>query len=320
MEFKDYYAILGVAPDADLKAIKTAYRRLARQYHPDVSRADDAERKFKEVAEAYEVLGSAEKRAEYDRIREHGQAGQTFTPPPGWQAQGGFDIGGDGFSDFFESLFGGGSRRGGRPGAGFANSEDFHSVRGQDLEVDLPLFLEDTLQDSPRSLEVALPHYGPQGRLPDVRKQLKVRIPKGVADGERIRLKGQGGPGFGKGPAGDLYLRIRLVPHPLFDVSGHDLTLTLPVAPWEAALGAKVNVPTLDGRIQLSIAPASQTGQRLRVKGRGLPTRDGRGDLFVILKVVMPDRDTPATRALWSQLAEQAAFDPRATLAEGDSR
>jgi curved DNA-binding protein len=308
MEFKDYYKILGVAADADLKAIKTAYRKLARKYHPDVSTVKDAEKQFKDVAEAYEVLSDDKKRAEFDQLRQYGSAGQRFEPPPGWQSSG-QGSGGD-FSDFFESIFGAGRQR---PGGsrGFEGTEDFTSSRGRDVDVELPLFLEDTFSDEPRPLEYNLPHYGESGRLADIRKTLSVKLPPGVADGDRIRLKGQGGPGFGNGPAGDLYLRVRLVPHPLFDVAGHDLNITVPVAPWEAALGAKITLPTLTGKISLAIAPDSQNGQRLRIKGKGLRTRSGNGDLYAILKVVMPAKSNPEAMRLWKELASAATFNPR---------
>jgi curved DNA-binding protein len=308
MEFKDYYKILGVSTDADLKAIKTAYRKLARKYHPDVSTEKDAEKQFKDVAEAYEVLSDEKKRAEFDQLRQYGSAGQRFEPPPGWQSsnQG---SGGD-FSDFFESIFGAGRQRAGGS-RGFEGTEDFTSSRGRDVDVELPLFLEDTFSDEARPLEYNLPHYGESGRLADIRKTLSVKLPPGVADGDRIRLKGQGGPGFGNGPAGDLYLRIRLVPHPLFDVAGHDLNITVPVAPWEAALGAKITLPTLTGKISLAITPDSQNGQRLRIKGKGLRTRSGNGDLFAILKVVMPAKSNPEAMRLWKEVASVAAFNPR---------
>lgn len=307
MEFKDYYKILGVSTDADLKAIKTAYRKLARKYHPDVSTEKDAEKQFKDVAEAYEVLSDEKKRAEFDQLRQYGSAGQRFEPPPGWQSsnQG---SGGD-FSDFFESIFGAGRQRAGGS-RGFEGTEDFTSSRGRDVDVELPLFFEDTFSDEARPLEYNLPHYGESGRLADIRKTLSVKLPPGVADGDRIRLKGQGGPGFGNGPAGDLYLRIRLVPHPLFDVAGHDLNITVPVAPWEAALGAKITLPTLTGKISLAIAPDSQNGQRLRIKGKGLRTRSGNGDLFAILKVVMPAKSNPEAMRLWKEVASVAAFIP----------
>lgn len=316
MDFKDYYKILGVATDANLKTIKTAYRRLARKYHPDVSTEHDAEKQFKDVAEAYEVLSDDKKRAEYDQLRQYGRAGQSFEPPPGWQGatgSGGNQYSNADFSDFFENIFGAGRFRqsGGRTSSGFDNSEDYTSSKGRDVEIELPLFLEDTLSEEARSIDYNLPHYSDTGRLPDIRKTLKVKIPAGVTDGERIRLKGQGGPGFGNGPAGDLYLRIRLAPHPLFDVTGSDLTITVPLAPWEAALGTKLNIPTLSGKISLSVAPNSQTGQRLRIKGRGLRTRTGQGDLYAVLKVVMPQKSDGEANRLWQELADKAAFNPR---------
>jgi curved DNA-binding protein len=315
MEFKDYYKILAVEPTADTKTIKTAYRKLARKYHPDVSEQHDAEDRFKEVTEAYEVLGDAKKRAEYDELRQYGRHGQQFRPPPGWQSTaGGFDTGfthfeGD-FSDFFESIFGGARRQRSRP-----RTRAPFSSRGQDVEIDMPIFLEDTLSEESKQINYSLPHYDLDGiRLGDINKTLKVKIPKGVVNGERIRLKGQGAPGLGDGPNGDLYLRIRLVPHPLFDVEGHNLIITVPLAPWEAALGAKITVPTLQGRIQLTVPPNSQSGRRLRIRGRGLPSKTGQGDLYAVLTVVMPPRVTPEARALWENLAAKAKFDPRAGL------
>lgn len=313
MEFKDYYKILGVDSDADLKTIKTAYRRLARKYHPDVSDDKDAETRFKEVSEAYEVLSDEKKRAEYDQLREYGQGGASFEPPPGWQHRGtGGDAGmNEGFSEFFSSIFGGGFTRGAHAERGPHSSEDFFSTRGRDLEVEMPVFLEETLQAQQKTIEYQLPRYDQSGRSSPRHKTLKVNIPAGVRDGERVRLKGQGAPGFGDGPAGDLYLRIRLVPHPLFDVLGHDLNITVPIAPWEAALGTKVTVPTLEGRVQMTIQPGSQTGQRLRLRGKGLGYRGKRGDLYAVLKVVMPDKPDAEARSHWEALAEKQAFNPR---------
>ncbi|MEX1034232.1 MAG: curved DNA-binding protein [Cellvibrionaceae bacterium] len=313
MEFKDYYKILGVEPTADTKSIKTAYRKLARKYHPDVSEQHDAEDRFKEVTEAYEVLDDTKKRAEYDELRQYGQHGQQFKPPPGWESASGFDAGssqfeGD-FSDFFESIFGGAQRQstGGRRRYGGFSSP------GQDVEVEMPIFLEDTLSEESKEINYSLPHYDLNGtRLEDVKKTLRVKIPKGVANGERIRLKDQGAPGVGEGPAGDLYLRIRLVPHPLFDVEGHNLVITVPLAPWEAALGTKITVPTLQGKIQLTIPANSQSGQRLRIKGRGLPGKLSQGDLHAVLNVVMPPSVTEEANSLWRQLADKAKFEPRA--------
>lgn len=317
MDFKDYYEILGIAPDADNKAIKTAYRRLARKYHPDVSKETDAEKQFKEVSEAYEVLSSDEKRAEYDDLRKYGRKGESFQPPPGWNPSGGGEFNGSDFSDFFSSIFGdsrGQSAHGRRSARGQTSSEDSFSQRGQDVEIDMPVFLEDTLKDEAKTLSYQLSHYDETGKLKDIKKTLKVKIPKGVNDGERIRLKGQGGPGFSNGPAGDLYVRIKLIPHPLFDVRGHDLTLTVPITPWEAALGTAVIVPTLTSQINLTIAPESQAGQKLRVKGKGLPTKNGYGDLYVVLKIVMPEKIDEASKLLWEELATKSDFNPRIEL------
>jgi curved DNA-binding protein len=316
MEFKDYYNILGVGEDADLKAIKTAYRRLARKYHPDVSDDKDAEARFKEVSEAYEVLSDEKKRAEYDQLRKYGRGGESFEPPPGWQGRGAGDGAGtdQDFSEFFSSIFGGGfarGARGARAERGPHSSEDFFSTRGRDVEVEMPVFLEETLEAQKKTIEYQLPRYDQSGRSTPQHKTLRVNIPAGVRDGERIRLKGQGAPGFGDGPAGDLYLRLRLVPHPLFDVLGRDLTITVPIAPWEAALGTRVTVPTLDGRVQLTIKPDSQTGQRLRLRGKGLRHRKQRGDLFAVLKIVMPDRTDAEARSHWEALAEKQSFNPR---------
>lgn len=311
MDFKDYYKVLGLEPGADDKAVKAAYRKLARKYHPDVSKEKDAENQFKDVAEAYEVLKSAEKRAEYDELRKYAQQGRPFEPPPGWQPRGNAGFademgGGRDYSDFFESLFGAAGRSQG-PGRKSAR-------RGQDVEMELPILLEETLADEAKKIAFQLPQYSADGRpLAPISKTLNVKIPAGVSDGERIRLKGQGAPGLGGAANGDLYLIIRLVPHPLFDVEAHNLILTVPLAPWEAALGSKVTVPTLDGKIHLSIPANSQSGQRLRIKGKGLMNKLGeRGDLYALFKIVIPAQADEPTRALWAQLAEQAAFDPRA--------
>lgn len=311
MDFKDYYKILGVEADADDKTIKAAYRKLARKYHPDVSEHHDAEAQFKEVSEAYEVLKDPEKRAEYDEIRKYGTHNQSFKPPPGWQPSGGghFYSSHEGdFSDFFSSIFGGGFSRGGfEDVAGGGRDFGFGGGvkgRGRDIETDLPIFLEDTLSAESKSISY---------ELGGVSKTLKVKIPAGVSDGEKIRLKGQGAPGMGGGPNGDLYLRIRLVPHPLFDVEGHNLILTLPLAPWEAALGAKVEIPTLKGRLNLTIPANSQAGKRLRLKGKGLLKKDGNhGDLLAVIKIVMPEQVDAKSQALWQELAGKAAFNPRA--------
>ena len=310
MDFKDYYKILGVEPTADDKQIKAAYRKLARKYHPDVSKEKDAEEKFKDASEAYEALKRADKRAEYDELRRYGQHGQPFQGPPGWQSRGGFGGGQDmgEFSDFFSSIFG--SR-----GNGFGGAQGRSpGRRGQDVEMELPVFLEETLSTESKAISFQVPQYNAAGQhVSNTTKSLNVKIPAGVADGERIRLKGQGAPGIGGGANGDLYLIIRFAPHPKFDVEGHDLVITVPLAPWEAALGTKVAIPTLTSKVMMTIRPDSQSGQRMRIKGHGLVDKKGqRGDLYAQLKVVMPTHGDEATKALWQELADKAAFDPRA--------
>ncbi len=307
MEFKDYYHILGVAPDADTKEIKQAYRRLARKYHPDLNPEKDAEENFKAVAEAWEVLKDEKRRAEYDDLRRYGgRHEQQFEPPPGWQATStaGFQPFGDDFSEFFQSFFGG------RFGPETQGTWRTFEQRGRDVEIEMPVFLEETVRDTRKPVAYEIPVYE-HGQVQSIHKSLKVTIPAGVADGERIRVKGQGAPGQGKSPPGDLYLHIRLVPHPLFDVEGHNLLVTVPVAPWELALGTRVMVPTLEGRISLSVPPGSQAGQKLRVRGKGLVGRTGKGDLFAVLRVVMPPKQTEEVQTLWKALSEKAAFDPR---------
>lgn len=312
MEFKDYYQILGVAEESELPEIKKAYRKMALKYHPDMNPDAGAEEKFKEVAEAYEVLKTPTRRAEYDELRKYG--GQTqhgFQPPPGWQNRTSGSTGGQhsqDFSEFFNSIFGGDH--------GF-NADSFQDARsqrsaskGQDAEIELPIFLEDTLQEKSKTIEFSIPVIE-NGQQSQIKKTLKVKIPKGVVDGERIRLKGQAGPSKGNQINGDLYLHIRLVPHPLFDVQGHNVILTIPIAPWEAALGCNISVPTLEGKINLTIKANSQNGQKLRIKGKGLPSKTGVGDMIALLKVVMPPTTDSDSDALWQQLAEKNQFDPR---------
>lgn len=309
MEFKDYYAILGVDQGADTPAIKAAYRKLARKYHPDLNADAGAEARFKEVAEAWEVLKDATRRAEYDELRRMGtRRGGGFEPPPGWQSTAGGEFhqfSGD-FSDFFNSIFGGGFEAAAGPGAGPRGQP------GRDVEIELPVFLEETLQSHSRPLEYRVP-VAEGGQRRERHRSIKVTVPAGVVDGQRIRVKGQGAPGSGGAPDGDLYLHVRLVPHPRYDVEGHNLLVTVPVAPWEAALGAQVTVPTLDGRIRLSVPAGSQSGQKLRVSGRGLPLGSGRGDLFAVLRIVVPRRVNGEQKQAWERLAaEHADFNPRA--------
>jgi curved DNA-binding protein len=309
MDFKDYYKILGVEPTADDKAIKTAYRKLARKYHPDVSKEKDAEAKFKDASEAYEALKSADKRAEYDELRKYGQHGQPFQGPPGWQSRGGYSGGEDqgDFSDFFSSIFG-------ARGDGFSGGQRRSTGRkGQDVEMQLSVFLEETLSTESKQISFQVPQYDASGRhVSNTVKSLNVKIPSGVTDGERIRLKGQGAPGIGGGANGDLYLIVKFAPHPKFEVEGENLVITVPVAPWELALGTEVAVPTLTGKINLKVPAGSQNGQRMRAKGHGLMNKGGqRGYLFIQLKVVMPKEASEEVLELWKALADSAAFDPR---------
>ncbi len=308
MEFKDYYALLEVDPTADLKTIKTAYRRLARKYHPDVSTDANAEAKFKEMAEAYEVLKDSERRAEYDNLRLHRNDPRFAESPPGQGGGQWHHAEGDSgdYSDFFESIFG-------RHASGFQGRTQRHPPRrGQDLEMEVPLFLEEALAGDSRNVSFTLPVLDEFGRQTDeVTKTLKVKIPAGVVDGERIRLKGQGVAGSQGAASGDLYLVIRLAPHPLFEVDGQNLQIVVPLAPWEAALGATIQVPTLTGKIALTVPAGSQNGQKMRIKGKGLAGKNSGGDLYAILKVVMPGKGDDKTAALWRELAEKAAFNPR---------
>jgi curved DNA-binding protein len=306
--FRDYYEVLGVSRDASEDEIRAAYRRLARRYHPDVNKEEGAEDRFKEVSEAYEVLRDPEKRERYDRLGPNWKAGQDVSGAPGFNGFQGFDdvrvdfgggdFGGADFSDFFEGLFGGraSGRRGARAG-GFASG---FSGRGSDREAVLELTLEEAAAGGRRQLSLG------EGR------EYEVNIPRGVRDGQRIRLAGEGGRGIGGGPSGDLFLRVRLKPHPRFRQKGDDLEVDLPVAPWEAALGATVDVPTLNGRARLKVPAHSSCGRRLRLRGEGMPTSGGAaGDLYAAVKIVVPKRLRREERELYERLAEVSKFDPR---------
>lgn len=322
MEFIDYYKVLGVEPTADDKTIKSTYRKLARKYHPDVNKEKGAEDKFKEIAEAYEVLKNPEKRAEFDQLRQYAQQGGNWQSRAG-QGAGGFggggadgfhfETGGGDFSDFFESIFGGG-RSSGRGRSGGSSGFSFKR-KGQDIEMVLPVFLEEVVSGKAKSISYKVPSYDANGqRQSDVTKSLNIKIPRGVTSGERIRLKGQGAAGIGGGENGDLYLTVEFAPHPDFDVKDYDLTVSLPVAPWELALGAKINAPTLTGSININVPENSQAGHKFRVKGKGLPKKkEGEaGDLYIVLKIVMPATLNEESKGLWKELAEKNPFDPRA--------
>jgi curved DNA-binding protein len=312
MEFKDYYTIMGVKRDATQDDIKRAYRKLARKYHPDVSKEDDAEAKFKELGEAYEVLKDPEKRAAYDQLGANWKSGQEFRPPPDWDS--GFEFRGGGFtagdnaaySDFFESLFGQGFQRT-RPGG-----RSF-SLRGEDHHAKVLIDLEDAFNGATRTITLQVPELDAQGRVRTRDRSLSVKIPKGVKQGQQIRLAGQGAAGHGEGGSGDLYLEVRFKPHPLYRIEDRDLYLDLPVAPWEAALGATVKVPTPGGTVDLTIPGNSGAGRKLRLKGRGLPGNPA-GDLYAALQIALPPAATEEARALYAAMKDKLAFNPRAGL------
>lgn len=312
MEYKDYYQIMSVARDATQAEIKQAYRKLARQYHPDVSKEAGAEARFKEIGEAYEVLKDPEKRAAYDRLGARWKNGQEFQPPPGWDQ--GFEFHGgqfsqadaSQFSSFFESLFG---RH--KPGAsGRARGFD---LQGQDSHAKISIDLDDTFQGAVRSLILQHTELGQDGRPQVKERTLNVRIPKGIRQGQHIRLTGQGSSGQGQGKAGDLYLDVIFKPHPIYKVDGKDISLELPVAPWEAALGEMVNISTPQGSVDIKIPANSRSGQKLRLKKRGIPGTPP-GDLYVVLKIVLPPADSEQAKAFYQEMKQKMVFNPRAKL------
>lgn len=317
MEYKDYYKILGVERGATQDEIKRAYRKQARTYHPDVNKDAGAEAKFKDAGEAYEVLKDPEKRAAYDELGPNWQQGQEFRPPPNWDAgfefSGGGYTGGDAaqFSDFFESLFGGmrGARGGGA--GGFARHE-FHA-QGQDHHAKIEIDLRDAYSGGKRAITLRVPEVDAQGHVAVKDRTLNVTIPKGVRAGQHIRLAGQGAPGMGKGPAGDLYLEVVFAPDPVFRVEGRDLYLDLPIAPWEAALGASVKAPTPEGPVMLKVPPGTTKERTLRLKGRGLPGSPP-GDLHAVLKIVLPPAASDKARELYQEMEREMPFNPRAGL------
>ena len=312
MEFKDYYQIMGIGRDATQDEIKRAYRKLARKYHPDVSKEADAELHFKEVGEAYEVLKDPEKRAAYDQLGANWKAGQEFRPPPEWNQ--GFEFHGGGFtdvdaaqfSDFFESLFGRGFARAGR------GRTEFHA-RGEDAYAKVLVDLDDAYHGASHTLTLKATELGPDGRPRVKARTLNVRIPKGVHQGQHIRLAGQGDPGIGQGKPGDLYLEIEFRPHPFYHAEGRDVFVDLPVAPWEMALGATVKAPTPIGAVDLKIPPGSAAGRKLRLKGRGIPGNPA-GDLYVVLKVVLPPADSETAKQAYREMKRTLKFNPRAHL------
>jgi len=340
VEFKDYYKVLGVERTASSDEIRKAFRKLARTYHPDVAKdKKQAEEKFKEINEANEVLGDAEKRKKYDELGADwkqggpqagpgGQAYRSYSWRSGEPAGENFEFGGTGFSDFFEQFFGGATRGQARAGRGGFAGPEFE--KGQDVEAVLMVTLEEAMKGAirPITLRRNVPcaecnGTGAKGRkvcpvcegsgVVAKTENYKVKIPPGVRDGQRLRLTGQGEPGTGGGPRGDLYLRVRMAGHPDFRVEGGDLYYDLDLAPWEAALGAQVSVPLLSGALSIKIPPGTQNGQRLRIKGRGLPSaKDEPGDLYVVARIQIPKEIGEREKALWEQLAADSHFNPRA--------
>jgi curved DNA-binding protein len=295
MEYKDYYKVLDVSRDVTQDELKKAYRKLARKYHPDVSKETNAEAKFKEVGEAYEVLKDKEKRAQYDQFGSNYQHGQSFNPPPGWSGQGGGTGGGGNFSSFFENMF--------SNGGGMAGNEQFFA-QGEDVNAKITISLEDAFTGAQKSI-----------RRPDGATQsgsINVKIPAGITSGKKIRLADQGKAGAG-GNAGDLFLEINIANHGHYQVSDKDVTINLPISPWEAALGAKITVPTLAGKITLTIPKNAKSGQKMRLKGRGLPGKEA-GDQIVILQIMTPPADSPKAQQLYQQMAEELNFNPREAL------
>jgi curved DNA-binding protein len=311
VEYKDYYAALGVEKTASQDEIKKAYRKLVRQYHPDVSKHKDATEKTKEINEAYEVLGDPEKRAAYDELGQGRRAGQEFTPPPDWGTQ--FDFGGADANDFFSDLFAHAGRRSGRGGArgfGGRGGGGGFQMRGEDIHATIAIDLRDAYQGASRTISLRVPQHDAQGRVTMQDKTLSVNIPKGVTPGQQLRLAGQGHPGVGGGGPGDLYLEIQLEPDARYRVEGANVVENVPVAPWEAALGASVSVPTPSGAVEVTIPPGSQSGRKLRLKGRGIPAKEP-GDLYLILDVVLPPASTERAKEIYQQMARDLAFNPR---------
>ncbi|MDD5084803.1 MAG: DnaJ C-terminal domain-containing protein [Candidatus Omnitrophica bacterium] len=317
VKFQDYYETLGVARTASADEIKRAYRKLARKYHPDVNKNPGAEEKFKQVAEAYQVLTDPDKRKKYDTLGSNWKSGQDFTPPPGWEnvhfefhgapdAGGGVNFGEfGGFSDFFESLFGGGF-------AGAGGSRGY-SARGRDHEAELTITLSEAFHGARKSFALQAAELTSNGEVRRNVKNYTVKIPPGTTEGSRIRLSGQGGKSQRGGEAGDLYLRIHIAPHATFRLRGRDLEMDLPVTPWEAALGAKVSFPTIEGNISLNLKPGTESGQRLRLRAKGFPAQ-GRypaGDLIAVVKIVVPKNLSQREKQLFEELQKVSAFKAR---------
>ncbi len=323
VEYKDYYKLLGVSRSASKEEINKAFKKLARKHHPDLNPDNpEAETKFKEINEAYEVLKDPEKRKLYDQFGSDWEHGQNFQPPPGYEnmnfsgfgGAGGF--GGGDFSDFFETIFGGGFGGGTRFTSGGGFQDQFGGFqqgprRGSDSETTISLTLEEAYKGGSKSISVQERATGPGGNPMVQSKNLNVNIPAGIRDGQKIRLTGQGSPGPGDGPRGDLYLKVKIAPHHLFKVEDNNVILDLPLAPWEAALGARIKVPTLEGRIEMNIPAGIGSGKKLRVKGRGLGNGARKGDQFIRIMIQSPKAGTEEEKKLWKELSEASDFTPR---------
>ena len=325
MQFRDYYQILGVSKTADADEIKKAFRKLARKYHPDVSKEPDAAVRMTELNEANTVLSDPEKRAAYDRLGSGHRSGQDFRPPPDWNA--GNEYSGDGmsaaeaarFSDFFSSMFGDSARDGGtHPGGRRTRSAGGQQMRGEDHHAKVVIDLADAYTGATRAINLRAARLDESGHVVADERTLNVNIPTGLKQGQHIRLAGQGGAGFGGGPAGDLFLEISFAADARYRIDGRDVTAIMPLAPWEAALGAAIEMPTPSGTVQVKVPPGSQAGRKLRLKGRGIPGETA-GDLYLEISVVLPPADTEAARAMYETMAREMPFNPRdaASTAKG---
>lgn len=323
MEYKDYYKILGVKKNASTQDLKRAYRTLARKYHPDVSKESDAETKFKEVGEAYEVLKDSKKREAYDQLGSNWKAGQEgFQPPPDWEQN--FDFRGGGstyrntqsnaqnYSSFFEDLFGGSHSQQDRQHE--AGHRAGFQAKGENVRAKMMIDLEDSLSGTERSITLAIPEINAQGQVTSKQRTLNVKIPKGIKEGQSIRLSKQGNPRFGGGEAGDLLIEVAFNPHRLYNIQDKNISLNVPVAPWEATLGAKIKIPTPDGKkVDLKIPPNSQQGQKLRIKGKGLPAKET-GDFYLILQIVLPPSTDAKVKEYNEKMRDEIDFNPRSFL------
>jgi len=325
VKYRDYYEILGIKREAGKDEVQRAYRKLARKYHPDVNKASDAEDKFKEINEAYEVLKDSEKRKMYDQLGPNWRSGQDFRPPPGWETQFDFGKGGahqaefqwggpGGFSDFFESLFGGGGFRQAHSDAvpgGFGRGAVWRQA-GADHETTIRISLEEAFRGGTKPIVLQSQVINPKGQLEVQERRYDVRIPPGILPGQRIRLTGQGAEGTGGGPRGDLYLKVEIEPHPVFTLKGRDLHMEAPVSPWEAVLGSEVRLTTISGNIDLKIPPGTQSARKLRLRGKGMPNPKGApGDLYVTVVVKVPTHPSDKERELFEELRKNSGFNPR---------